>query len=40
MSVRFLSLPEELVLAILSHSSPRDLHIIAASCRELAKLTE
>ena len=39
-SVRLLCLPEELVLAILSHSSPRDLRTIAASCRELSKLSE
>ena len=38
--VRFLSLPEELVLAILSHSTPHDLSAVAASCRELAKLSE
>ena len=39
-SVRLLCLPEELVLAILSHSSPRDPRTIAASCRELSKLSE
>ena len=39
-SVRLLSLPEELVLAILAHSSPHDLRTIAASCRELSKLSE